>query len=276
MPSTRRLFALTLVCSNVLAVAAQAQVPSAGRQQFAVASAAETTQMSISKVPPEMTQRFTVLYGALQAAVKAWVVQQARLEAHKPGPDESGLEKTIHSRFPALNSASSQDVDALVFLVLMQATTDGDQDLQNQMAQAQAQTQAKQAVRDLLNKLSAEQAALARSGSTGSTGATLQCRSQFCHSLPQRLADVNAMMSRVAGPPLSEVQLQVPPNPTAAQLNQVASALQNKLDSMNDLSEQGSMQLQMTMDRRSKLLATLSNLMKTISASADTILQNLK
>jgi len=49
-----------------------------------------------------------------------------------------------------------------------------------------------------------------------------------------------------------------------------------KLSGMNEMSEMTSLRLQMTMDRRSKFISTLSNLMKKISTTQDTIVQNLK
>ncbi|MBL0131266.1 MAG: hypothetical protein IPP43_09260 [Chitinophagaceae bacterium] len=45
---------------------------------------------------------------------------------------------------------------------------------------------------------------------------------------------------------------------------------------MNGLSEMSSIRLQMTMDRRSKIISTLSNIMKKISKTQDSIIQNLK
>lgn len=44
----------------------------------------------------------------------------------------------------------------------------------------------------------------------------------------------------------------------------------------SDLPEMSSMRLQLAMDRRSKLLATLSNLMKKMSTTQGTLVQNLK
>jgi len=126
------------MCGTILAAAAQAQMPSAGLQQPPVASAAET-RVSISEVPPEMTRRFTVLYAPLQPSVRTWIVQQARVKARKPAPGERGLKMAIRSRFPALNATSpgakdlNQDVEALAFLVMMQATADMDQDLKTIM-----------------------------------------------------------------------------------------------------------------------------------------------
>jgi hypothetical protein len=52
--------------------------------------------------------------------------------------------------------------------------------------------------------------------------------------------------------------------------------LKDQLDSMNEMSEMTSMRLQMAMDRRAKFVEALSNILKTIDATSDTIVQNLK
>jgi hypothetical protein len=52
--------------------------------------------------------------------------------------------------------------------------------------------------------------------------------------------------------------------------------VKNKLDSMSELGETESLRLQMAMDRLSKMMTTLSNLLKKISDTADGIVQNLK
>jgi hypothetical protein len=48
------------------------------------------------------------------------------------------------------------------------------------------------------------------------------------------------------------------------------------LNSMNEMSEMTSMRLQMAMDRRSKFVEALSNIMKKIDSTQETIIQNLK
>lgn len=45
---------------------------------------------------------------------------------------------------------------------------------------------------------------------------------------------------------------------------------------MNESSEMNSPRLQMTMDRRSKFIETLSNIMKKLSTTQETLAQNLK
>jgi hypothetical protein len=57
---------------------------------------------------------------------------------------------------------------------------------------------------------------------------------------------------------------------------QVPDKLKGELDGMNEMSEMTSLRLQMTMDRRSKFISTLSNIMKKISTTQDTLVQNIK
>jgi len=52
--------------------------------------------------------------------------------------------------------------------------------------------------------------------------------------------------------------------------------MKKKLKSMNEMSEMTSLRLQMTMDRRSKFISTLSHIMKKISTTQDTLVQNIK
>ena len=52
--------------------------------------------------------------------------------------------------------------------------------------------------------------------------------------------------------------------------------VKNKLDSMSEMGEMESLRLQMAMDRISKMMSTLSNLLKKISDTASAITQNIK
>lgn len=72
-------------------------------------------------------------------------------------------------------------------------------------------------------------------------------------------------------------------NQQKASLRQTANAeektketLKNKLDSLNEMGEMESLRLQMAMDRMSKMMQTLSNLLKKTSDTASSIVQNLK
>ncbi len=66
---------------------------------------------------------------------------------------------------------------------------------------------------------------------------------------------------------------QVRPARAAADLK---GEIQNKLDSKSELGDTESLRLQMAMERLSKLMTALSNILKTLSDTADGIVQNLK
>lgn len=59
-------------------------------------------------------------------------------------------------------------------------------------------------------------------------------------------------------------------------LAKTIESLKNDLDSMNELNEMESLRLQMAMDRMSKMMSTLSNLLKKMSDTSSQITQNLK
>ena len=60
------------------------------------------------------------------------------------------------------------------------------------------------------------------------------------------------------------------------QLEAARDAVQGDLDSMSELGEMESLRLQMAMDRYSKMMSTLSNIMKKVSETSDAITQNIK
>ena len=74
------------------------------------------------------------------------------------------------------------------------------------------------------------------------------------------------MPTDVAGGKLTRVE----------QFDCIVAELQSKLDSLSEMSEMTTLRLQMMMDRRSKFLEALSNIMKKISAIQAAVVQNLK
>ena len=64
--------------------------------------------------------------------------------------------------------------------------------------------------------------------------------------------------------------------PTRAQLDAAIDKAKNDLDSMSEMGEMESLRLQMAMDRMSKQMSTLSNLLKKINDTQKSIIQNIK
>lgn len=61
-----------------------------------------------------------------------------------------------------------------------------------------------------------------------------------------------------------------------SELDLVIDQMKDDLDSMSELGEMESLRLQMAMDRMSKMMSTLSNLLKKMSDTASQITQNMK
>jgi hypothetical protein len=242
----------------------------------AVAAQPVATAVAMRPIPDEIGSRYAHLRARLQPSVIEWVTAQARVEAQRPAPDLTALEGAVRARFPSATGTGSTgvtagvaaggDIEALAFILLMEATNDQDQDLQAMMSEVQAQTTAKQQIRALEQELQQQMAML------GSQRASAVCHTGICQSLEQQVSTV-ATTARLAGRPL-RATLSLPL--TAPHLSAFESQLGGDLAGMNEMSETTSLRLQMAMDRRSKFIDTLSNILKKISDTGDAVVQNLK
>ena len=130
----------------------------------------------------------------------------------------------------------------------------------------QAITDAKQKLRDLLTQTQAE----IKSNET--TDAKDTCQTALCKSLPSTVGEISSATANLQKP----VRILVPAKPTFADLRTLPAQFQTNLDSLNDISQAQQMKIQMLMDQRAKLIDTLSNIMKSISDTQSTIIQNIK
>lgn len=67
-----------------------------------------------------------------------------------------------------------------------------------------------------------------------------------------------------------------PGQPSKAELDAAIDKAKSDLDSMGEMGEMESLRLQMAMDRMSKMMSTLSNLLKKASETQQGIVQNIK
>lgn len=128
--------------------------------------------------------------------------------------------------------SATEDVEALVFIVLMQGAESSREDLKMVMAGIKAINDAKRKWR-----------------------AAVGLKPEKC----DECIDPDAAFA------LSKAMVD-------AEIDKIKS----DLDSMSEIGETESMRLQMAMDRLSKLMSTLSNLLKKVSDTANQITQNLK
>jgi hypothetical protein len=175
---------------------------------------------------------------------------------------------------PTDTALPGTDIEQMAFVVMMDAAKSAGQDLKMIMAEVKAITAAKNALRSLISKVGRDVAnnAAQKDGVPPLDLSAGMGSENAYYDAPMPLPDPESD-SGVIFVPTKLYNGQII---TVAQLRCIQENLKSQLDSMNEMSEMTSMRLQMAMDRRSKLIETLSNIMKKISATGDTLVRNLK
>ncbi|MBE3112835.1 MAG: hypothetical protein IMZ46_20380 [Acidobacteria bacterium] len=187
---------------------------------------------------------------------------------------------------------AATDISEAAFIVLSMATKDMDDDIRMIMAEIKATSAAKQKLRDLIKELNSwiSQEMSKHPGSEDIDNEKVE--------KPGTTAGAARPAAKTPVPPVRRMTLEtkaspvihleyvkapvIPPllprNPglTVSGLKSLLDDLQGNLDGMNEISEMTSLRLQMTMDRRSKFIQTLSNMMKKIGTTQETLAQNIK
>lgn len=175
---------------------------------------------------------------------------------------------------PKDTASPGADIEQMAFVVMMDAVKSADQDLAMIMAEIKAMTAAKNALRTLISKVGRDVAnnAAQKDGvppldfSAGMGSEDAYYQAQMPVPDPESELGLTFVPTRLSNGAIV----------TVAQLRSIQDDLKSQLDSMSEMSEMTSLRLQMAMDRRSKLIETLSNILKKLNATADTLVQNLK
>lgn len=194
-----------------------------------------------------------------------WVKRAASEMNAKNLPADSALAKATN--YAVLGSMSGADIEALAFLVLMQSSKSAQEDLKAIMAQVKAINNAKEKQRELLNELQRVQSGLKNKAASE----PVRGLSAGYNSDVRKLDS----LKRLTGVALATKTTYAVPK-TKAELDTAVDKAKSDLDSMSEMGEMESLRLQMAMDRMSKMMSTLSNLLKKIEKTQDSIIQNLK
>ena len=203
------------------------------------------------------------LFGKMMSQINPRHVKWVKSTADEANQKQQSPED-INARAQAygvLGSMNGQDIEALAFLVLMQAAKSAQEDLKAIMAKVKAVNEQKAKQRELLSKMQQQRTISAIQLDSfkllqNRTLALQQGRN------PDSIKFVRSS-SRVKTVSKNE-------------MDAIVTKLKNDLDSMSEMGEMESLRMQMLMDRQSKIMSTLSNLLKKISKTADEIVQNLK
>lgn len=207
------------------------------------------------------------------------------LDAREDREMESSEEKAGAGPYDHIFAAAGlahMDVSEAAFMVMSMATKDMDDDIRLIMAEIKAMTNAKQRLRELIKDLnqwiSKETSRRCDPGEAQPdrvTGSSPNGKFQVSdeginYSEPRPDVEAPDLVAEC------EVVYRLDGTVTISGTKGLLDELKGKLDGMNEMSEMTSLRLQMTMDRRSKLISTLSNIMKKISTTQDTLTQNIK
>jgi len=218
----------------------------------------------LTEISSEATALYAKLIGKVQPNVRPLINEQA-LKLRQGSTDPNAVSSNLDAMFSAAG-ISNMDVSEAAFIVMMQATKDMDKDIKAIMEEVKAFTSAKQKLRDLATRVNQDVAKNARKRDT-----------EVC--TPPACGGYQAVMMEVS-PVLKGVRTQNPlvlrePG-TIQQLRSLADYLKESLESYGSLGEELSLRLQIIMDRRTKIIQKLSDIMKKISSTQETIIQNLK
>ncbi|MEO7045460.1 MAG: hypothetical protein ABI091_09170 [Ferruginibacter sp.] len=201
----------------------------------------------------------------------AWIKATATTIHQKNLSDADA--KKMASQYGASGNMNNSTIEALTFLVMMQASKDAQDDLKSMMADAKSRNDQKKQLRDLLQNLQQNKNELSRprldsiklvikkqpAMQTVNTGKVIQ---------PLKVVPVNTARDKQV--------TTVSPKVTKEEIDKAAAEIKAKQDSLSEMGETESLRLQMAMDRRSKMMENLSNMLKKMSDTQDQIIQNLK
>lgn len=219
---------------------------------------------------------------------------QAKASAIAAGKDFATLAKeTASDRVFSAAGISGMDASEAAFLVLAMAAKDMDDDLRMIMAEIKAANAAKQKLRDQIKDLNdwiseamGKAGDRSKSSDIDNSKASGKPPATAARTQPVKVAPIRSVSLQKASSPIIHFEyVKAPtirplpprnPNVSVSSLKSLLEETKDQLDGMNELSEMTAMRLQMTMDRRSKFISTLSQIMKKTSTTQDTLVQNIK
>ena len=224
-----------------------------------------------TKPSPESEAFFKKAIAQINPRHVAWIQSTAK-SVHAKNMSETEA-RNMASQYGASQNFNNLDIEALVVLVMMQASNDAQEDLKSMMAGVKSSNEQKKQITDLQRDFAQHKKDVSRPRLDSI---------QFVLKNPPVVQTVNtgkAMrpVKKVPTNTTSNKQLtRVPQEVTKAEIDKTEQDIKDRLDSVNEMGETESLRLQMAMDRRNKMMTTISNIMKKISDSQSSIIQNMK
>ncbi len=184
----------------------------------------------------------------------------------------------VRSQF---GNPSSTEIDALVLLVMFELWRSENAALEEMLEEMHRMNQLKKRQREYINNLKKQRVSNAKK----------IARQEFETSKKQPVATRIQHQARIVKKPpktavTRQLRISYPKTPAItnknaknmalAELDKYVEEKEQEMDSLGGLSEELSLKIQILMDRRSKIIQTLSTILKKISQTSDTIITNIK
>jgi hypothetical protein len=174
----------------------------------------------------------------------------------------------------------TQDIDVLVQLVMFELWESEEEALKEMLDEMHRMNQAKKKQREYINHLK-EQKASAQSKMRKESKVLLeQPPTTSVQKKPRPVRKSPKMAStrrlRIKYPKTPNIIHKNTRDMNLAEMDKYMEEMEHKMDTLGGLSEELSLKLQILMDRRAKIIQTLSNILKKISQTSDTLISNIK
>lgn len=221
------------------------------------------------RIPPsEADKLFYQMMKQINPKHVAWVKSTANNFNEKKLPDTEA--KTLATQYAVLGNMNNADIEALAFLVLMQASKSAQEDLKSIMAGVKDINKKKEALRHA-------QETMQKNG-VNTSPVQLDSFKLLLATTKTKKINTTSTVRPVKLDSASTIKTSTlwKSKITRPELDRMVDEAKSDLDSMAEMGEMESLRLQMAMDRMSKMMSTLSNLLKKISDTSSSIIQNLK
>lgn len=214
---------------------------------------------------------------SLPSALKRFVDDQVKAGRYADASEvvcQSVRLMEARSQAPLPIGSHGSDIEALAMIVMMEAARSAQEDLKNIMESLKAINAAKQALRELLLTVKRDVAANSCFGKD-------ERQLDFSHGMSSEKAYHHARVPCLdpdcpGGVSFQQADLYPRKISSVGDLCMVAEMIKSRLDSLCESGELESLRMQMAMDRRSKVIQTMSNILTKIDQTADRIMGNVK
>jgi len=216
-------------------------------------------------IPPDTEAFYRKAMSSINTKHIAWIKSTA-VNVKAQNIDEAGVRK-LASGYGSQYNFNNMDVEALVALVMTQCAKDQEEDIKKMMEETKKRNEEKQKLREAQQAMEQNKNAMSRQ--------MLDSFKLLTTTKPNSVTKPQSTRVQTA-PSATKLNTPAVTKASDVEIKETQNALKTKHDSIDELNKEQSFQMQKQMDRRSKMMETISNVMKKISQTQDSIIQNMK